>query len=109
MRRKTAAETVNEPREKKRPGRRPMTAEEKEAAAKLRAAEKEKAGNLKPELMMQYQGAEVALADLIEAAKADFHSVKKRTLITDLKLYIKPEERMAYYVINEDHVGKIPF
>ena len=41
MRRKTAAETVNEPREKKRPGRRPMTAEEKEAAAKLRAAENE--------------------------------------------------------------------
>ena len=44
---------------------------------------------------MQYQGAEVALADLIEAAKADFHSVKKRTLITDLKLYINPVVRLA--------------
>ena len=109
MRKKAASESPDDPKVKGKPGRRPMTAEEKDAAAKLRAAEKEKAANLKPELMMQYQGAEVALADLIEAAKADFHSVKKRTLITDLKLYIKPEERMAYYVINEDHEGKIPF
>ena len=46
---------------------------------------------------------------LAEAAKADFHSVKKRTLVTDLKLYIKPEEQSAYYVINGDYTGKIPF
>lgn len=30
-----------------------MTEKEKEASAKLRAAEKEKAANLKPELLMQ--------------------------------------------------------
>ena len=86
-----------------------MTAEEKDAAAKLRAAEKEKAANLKPELMIQYQDIEVNTADLVDAAKADFHNAKKRTLITDLKLYIKPEDRTAYYVINETFNGKIPF
>lgn len=109
MRRKATAEPASEPKEKKRPGRRPMTAEEKEAAAKLRAAEKEKAANLKPELVMQYQGAEVDLTALTEAVKADFHSVKKRALITELKLYIKPEERMAYYVVNGSDEGKIAF
>lgn len=49
------------------------------------------------------------MADLVEAAKADFHTAKKRALITDLKLYIKPEERTAYYVINETYHGKVPF
>ncbi len=109
MKRKATAEPAGEPKEKRRPGRRPMTAEEKEAAAKLRAAEKEKAGNLKPEMWIQYQGAEVDLTALAEAAKADFRSEKKRTLITELKLYIKPEERMAYYVVNGSHEGKISF
>ena len=59
--------------------------------------------------MIQYQDIEVNTADLVDAAKADFHNAKKRTLITDLKLYIKPEDRTAYYVINETFNGKIPF
>lgn len=92
---------------KKKPGRKPLSAEEKEAAAKLRAAEKEKADNLKPEIILQYQGGETDVSALVEAAKADFHSAKKRTLVTSLKLYIKPEESAAYYVINENHNGKI--
>lgn len=98
-----------EMKEKKRPGRKPMSAEEKAAAAKARAEEKEKAGNLKPELFVQFQGAETDLNALVEAAKADFHAAKKRTLVTDLKLYVKPEEHIAYYVINGTHEGKISF
>lgn len=92
---------------KKKPGRQPMTAEEKEAAAKARAAEKEKANNLKPELFVQYQGGEVDMAVLVEAAKADFHQAKKRTSVTAMKIYFKPEEQTAYYVINEKYEGKI--
>ena len=71
--------------------------------------EKEKASSLKPELIVQYQGSEIDLDKLVEAAKADFHAEKKRTLITGLKLYIKPDENMAYYVVNEKFQGKIPF
>ena len=94
---------------KKRPGRRPMTEKEKAAAAKLRAAEKKRADNLKPDVIVQYQDGEVDTASLVEAAKADFHQTKKRTLVTDLKIYIKPEDHMAYYIINGDHEGNIPF
>lgn len=54
-----------------------MTPEEKEAAAKLRAAEKGKADNLKVEFVLQYQGAEVDMEALAEKAKADFHTTKK--------------------------------
>ena len=94
---------------KKRPGRKPMSPEEKAAAAAARAEEKAKADNLKPEFVMQYQGAEIDLETLVEAARADFHTQKKRTLITGLKLYVKPEEQTAYYVINEKYEGKISF
>ena len=98
---------VADEKSKKKPGRRPMTAEEKEAAAKARAAEKEKAENLKPELFVQYQGGEVDMASLVEAAKLDFHKTKKRTLVTAVKIYFKPEEHAAYYVINGSYEGKI--
>lgn len=100
---------AEEPNLKKRPGRQPLTAEAKEAAAKVRAKVKEKAAHLKPALILQYQGSEVDMDTLVEAAKADFHSVKKRTPVTELTLYVKPEERMAYYVINGEHEGKVPY
>ena len=93
--------------EKKRPGRKPMSPEEKAAAAEARAAEKAKADNLKPEIIVQYQGSDIVLETLVDAAKADFHTSKKRTLITDMKLYVKPEDSMAYYVINGQFEGKI--
>ena len=70
---------------------------------------KAKADNLRPDLVIQYQGDEIALNTLVEAAKADFRASKKRTPVTELKLYVKPEERMAYYVINEKNKGKISF
>lgn len=101
------AAVSTEEKRKRRPGRQPMTAEEKEAAAKARAAEKEKAENLRPDLIVQYQGGEVDMASLVEAAKADFHQTKKRTLVTAMKIYFKPEENAAYYVINEKYEGKI--
>ena len=100
---------VEEPRPKKKPGRHPMTPEEKAAAAKARAEEKAKADNLKPEVIVQYQESEASIDALVEAAKVAFHQVKKRTRITAMKLYVKPEEHMAYYVINEGHEGKISF
>lgn len=97
------------PEVKKRTGRKPMTAAEKEAAAKVRAQEKAKAENLKPEFIVQYQGTDTDLSALAEAAKADFRQTKKRTLITELKLYVKPEEHTVYYVINGNHTGSIAY
>lgn len=63
--------------EKKRPGRKPMSPEEKAVAAKARAEEKEKASNLKPELFVQFQGAEIDLNALVEAAKGRLPRRKK--------------------------------
>ena len=79
-------------------GRKPMTPEEKE-----------KAQNMRPEIFVQYQGGEVGMDALTEAVKASFHGEKKRTLITSLKMYVKPEEHTVYYVVNETIEGKLPF
>ena len=108
----TKKETANadpKPEVKKRTGRKPMTEAEKEAAAKVRAQEKAMAENLKPEFIVQYQGTDVDLTALAEAAKADFHQTKKRTLVTDLKLYVKPEEHTVYYVVNGSFTGSIAY
>ena len=92
---------------KRRGGRKAMTAEEKEAAAKIRAAEKEKADHLKPSFVLQYQGEDIDLDGIADAAKAAFKAEKKRTLVTDLKIYLKPQERVAYYVVNGSFSGKL--
>lgn len=105
---KTAAAAAK-PETKKKGGRKPMTAEEKTAVAKTRAESKAKANSLKPTVIVQFQGAEVDLDTLVEAAKADFKQAKKRTPITDLKLYVKPEERTAYYVVNGKHNGSVSY
>lgn len=102
------SDITTEKEAKRRGGRKPMTPEQKAAAAEARAAEKAKADNLKPEVIIQYQGADTDLSVLVEAAKADFRASKKRTLVTGLKLYVKPEDGMAYYVVNEQFNGKIP-
>lgn len=100
---------ANVTKERKKPGPKPMTPAEKEAAKKRRAAEKKKAENLTPGIVLQYQNAEIDVMALVEAAKTDFKAQHKRTLITDLKLYLKPEDSAAYYVINGSNDGKVDF
>ena len=109
MRKKAAEQvTVADTAEvKAKGGRKAMSPEEKEAAAKARALEK--AQNMRPEIFVQYQGGETSMDALVESVKESFHTEKKRTLITSLKMYVKPEEHTAYYVVNEEFEGKISF
>ena len=94
---------------KKKPGRKAMTLDEKEAAAKARAAKKEQADRIKPEITLQFQGADSSMDALVEAAKQNFRAVKKRIPITSLRLHVKPEEKTAYYVVNGEYKGSIVF
>lgn len=101
---------AEEVKPKRRGGRKPMTPEQKAEAAKLRAEKKQMAENLKPAVFVQFQETEADINDLIERAKAAFKAEKKRTRITEMKIYVKPEERAAYYVINEGKgEGKISY
>lgn len=94
---------------KRRGGRQPMSPEKKEAAARARAEKKAMADKLQPAYILQYQDREVTLDELAEAAKAAFKAEKKRTPVTELKIYVKPEEHAAYYVVNDSFSGKLDF
>ena len=102
---------ANPPELKKnrRGGRKPYTEAQKAEAARKRAEKKAQAENLTPAVLVQYQDTEADVNALVDAAKSDFKAVKKRTRITSLSLYIKPEERMAYYVVNDDFTGNLSF
>ncbi len=81
----------------------------KKTAAKAPAAKKAAKGEAAPIVYVQYQGAEEKVEDLVAAAKAAFSAEHVRTKVADLKLYIKPEERAAYYVVNEKFAGRVDF
>jgi len=93
----------------KKPGPRPLTEVEKRDRARLQAEKKAKAAAMKPNVVVQYQEQNVSVEALYEAARADFKMKKKRTLITSLDLYVKPEEQTAYYVVNGEHEGSVAF
>ena len=95
------------PKERKKPGPKPKTEAQKAEDAKKRAELKKAAAAMKPEFILQYQGAEVNVEELASKAAAAFKADHKRTLITSMKLYLKPEENAAYYVINDGESGKV--
>lgn len=97
------------PAKKPRKPRRKMTEEEKAAAKLKRDERKAMAESMKPEVYVQFEGAEAVINDLIDAAIANFRKEKKRARIVEFKLYVKPEERAAYYVINGTADGKVEY
>lgn len=79
--------------------------EEVEEVAEKKVAEKKTTTKkVKEFVCVQYAGNEYNVADIIEKAKADY---KGKKAIKEIKVYIKPEDGMAYYVINEDVVGGV--
>ncbi|WP_418747009.1 DUF6465 family protein [Frisingicoccus sp.] len=63
---------------------------------------------MKTSLFVEYQGLQVNEKDIIAGIKEIWiNEGNKIKDIKDLKLYVKPEEFMAYYVINDDISGKI--
>ena len=71
----------------------------KKAVAKKPAEKKTSTRKTAPKtnLFIQYQGAELSYADLIERAKADAGVDAPKTI----NLYVKPEDNMVYYVVDE--------
>ena len=65
--------------------------------------------NRKPLVYLQYQGRETAVDTLVDAVKAAFQEEHKSAVLTKMRLYVKPEEETAYYVINEMFYGKVSF
>lgn len=93
----------------KRGRKKGVKAVEKAKTGVKRAAARAARGEAVPVVYVQYQGAEEKVEDLVAAAKAAFAAEHPRTRVVDLKLYVKPEERAAYYVVNEKFAGRVDF
>lgn len=59
-------------------------------------------------IFLQFNGKEVCLDTVRAAIKENYDSVKKgNDAAKDLKIYLKPEDAKAYYVINDDYAGEV--
>ena len=77
----------------------------KAAGDKAKEAGREAVSAVTPMVYIQYGDKEIVCDELIERARADYKANNKGT-VRSVKLYVKPEENTAYYVINGKE-GKI--
>ena len=101
-----AAETVTEATTEApavKPVKKP--AAKKAAAAKKPAAKTAKAAP-KETVKIQFGGNEYDLAEIRKAVEADYKS-KVKGRIKTVEIYIKPEDKAVYYVVNGDFSDKI--
>lgn len=94
------AETKKETMKKEAPAKKTA----KKAPAKKGEAKTEKI----EEIYLQFHGQEIFTKEILERAKQAYVSEGHReSSIKSIRLYIKPEENMAYYVINEKIAGGV--
>ena len=55
---------------------------------------------LTPEVYVEYGGSQYNITDVVDRAKADYRATHK-VGVQSCKVYVKPEEGAAYYVINK--------
>ena len=83
----------------------------KKAAAKKTAAKKApaKKAELKTEMYLQFYGKEYSDKEILQKVKEIWTKVLKNKVgdMKDVKIYLKPEESKAYYVINGDTTGEV--
>ena len=89
--------------EKKAPAKKPAA---KKTAAKKAPAKK---AELKTEMYLQFYGKEYSDKEILQKVKEIWTKVLKKKVgdMKDVKIYLKPEESKAYYVINGDTTGEV--
>ena len=78
----------------------------KTAAKKAAPAAKKAAAASREVTKIQFDGCEFDVAEIVEKAKADYKANNKSAL-KSIDVYIKPEEKTAYYVANGKVEGKV--
>ena len=86
--------------DKKKPGRKPST--------KAKAAKPAKKEVSHPEIFIQYGPGESSVGAVVERIRNEYVEQGHRlSSIKSLKVYLKPEDRSAYYVINDKVAGRV--
>lgn len=96
------AEVKKAPAKKAAPKTEAKKAPAKKAeAAKAPAKKTEASKAVKSSVYVQFAGKEFSEKDLVEAAKSAYIALgNKASDIKTLEVYVKPEESVAYYVVN---------
>lgn len=106
-----ATETVKATAEKAAATAEKKVATTKKVAAKKPAAKRTtKKKEVTKTAVLQFSGCDFKVDDIIANAEAAFKAENKRKAVDDIKVYIKPEERAAYYVVTSggnEYVGRI--
>ncbi len=83
----------------------------KKTAAKKTAAKKStaKKAELKTEMFLQFAGKEYTEKEILQKVKEIWTKNLRRKVgeMKDVKIYLKPEESAAYYVVNGDTTGRV--
>ena len=83
-------------------------AEKKAPAKRAAGTKKPEKQELKPEVVIQYQDNEITDEALVEKIKGLWVSQGHRAgMIKSLRIYAKPEEGKAYFVINDKNSGDV--
>ena len=77
----------------------------KKTADKKTAGRPKKSSEYKKELFVQFNGNQIDEAEIIKRVEADLK--EQNVSISDLKLYLKPEDNACYYVANGKVAGKV--
>jgi len=105
--------------EKKKPGRKPAVKAAEKKADEAKPAEKEEAETksagkkaevgkeLKSEITVQFDGKSYSQEELVQIAKDvwKYDLGQQEADLTSVELYVKPEEHVAYYVMNKEFAG----
>ncbi|MEE0419616.1 MAG: DUF6465 family protein [Lachnospiraceae bacterium] len=102
----TAAEAPKKAEEPKAAVAKTKTAPEKKTPAKKAPAKK---AAIKETVFLQYGGKEISNEDVVKKVKEIWTKTLKNKVgdIKTISIYLKPEENMAYYVINDDVTGSV--
>lgn len=110
---KEEAPAKKEASAKKTPGRKPgvkkTAAKKAETAKKTETVKKTaaKKAEMQADLHIQYSGKSYSQEELMNIAKDvwKYDLKQKASALNSIKLYVKPEENVAYYVMNDEFTG----
>ena len=58
-------------------------------------------------MILQFGDLEVAAADISEKATQDYKNSESDAELKDIRIYVKPEDNKAYYVVNGEFEGNV--
>lgn len=87
--------------ERKKPGRKP-------GSKSKTTTKSEKKALTQPEIFIQFGPGESSVDNVVESIRKEYVEQGHRvSSIKSLKVYLKPEDRSAYYVINDKVAGRV--